>query len=93
MSPPSGGAMPAPTSAAVAAFTALVPDGAVVTSRPMFGNAAAFVDGNMFTGLFGDDLFVRVSADDATRLHAAGGAAFAPMPERPMRGYTTLPRP
>jgi TfoX/Sxy family transcriptional regulator of competence genes len=93
MSPASGGAMPKPAAAAAAAFSELVPDDAAVTSRPMFGNPAAFVNGNMFTGLFGDDLFVRLSDNDATRLHAAGGADFAPMPGRPMKGYTTLPQP
>ena len=85
--------MPKPTAAAAAAFSDLVPDDPAVTARPMFGNPAAFVNGNMFAGLFGDDLFVRLSDDDATRLHAAGGGDFAPMPGRPMKGYTTLPRP
>ena len=93
MSPASGGKVPKPSADAAAVFAELVPDDAAVTARPMFGNPAAFINGNLFTGLFGDDLFVRVADDDATRLLAAGGADFAPMPGRPMRGYTTLPRP
>jgi TfoX/Sxy family transcriptional regulator of competence genes len=83
--------MPKPTGDSAAAFAKLVPDDPAVTARPMFGNPAAFVNGNLFTGLFGDNLFVRVSDDDGARLRAAGGSDFAPMPGRPMRGYTTLP--
>jgi TfoX/Sxy family transcriptional regulator of competence genes len=93
MSPERGSAMPKPTAAAAAAFSELVPDDPMVTARPMFGNPAAFVNGNLFTGLFGDDLFVRLSEDDETRLRTAGGADFAPMPGRPMKAYTTLPQP
>jgi hypothetical protein len=82
--------MPRPGPAALAAFQALVPEAAGVTTRPMFGNQAAFVNGNMFAGLFGDALFVRVGDEDRDRLLAAGGSAFEPMPGRPMRGYTCL---
>ncbi len=91
MSPATGGAMPKPSPAAAAAFATLLPDDPAVTARPMFGNPAAFVNGNMFTGLFGDNLFVRLSATDDLRLRGGGGTDFAPMPGRPMRGYTTLP--
>jgi TfoX/Sxy family transcriptional regulator of competence genes len=83
--------MPKPSGDSAAAFATLVPDEPAVTARPMFGNPAAFVNGNLFTGLFGDNLFVRVSDDDSVRLRAAGGSDFAPMPGRPMKGYTTLP--
>jgi TfoX/Sxy family transcriptional regulator of competence genes len=83
--------MPKPSGDSAAAFVGLVPDDPAVTARPMFGNPAAFVNGNLFTGLFGDDLFVRVADDDGARLRAAGGSDFAPMPGRPMKGYTTLP--
>jgi TfoX/Sxy family transcriptional regulator of competence genes len=83
--------MPKPSGDSAAAFAKLVPDDPAVTARPMFGNPAAFVNGNLFTGLFGDELFVRVSDDEGARLRASGGSDFAPMPGRPMRGYTTLP--
>lgn len=91
VSPATSGSMPKPSGDSAAAFAQLVPDDPAVTSRPMFGNPAAFVNGNLFTGLFGDELFVRVADDDAVRLRAAGGSDFAPMPGRPMKGYTTLP--
>ena len=86
---PAGG-MPRPSEGALAAFQSLVPDVAGVTARPMFGNRAAFVNGNMFAGLFGDALFVRVDSDGRQRLLAEGGSDFEPMPGRPMRGYTCL---
>lgn len=85
------GGMPKPSENARAAFQALVPDAPGVTTRPMFGNLAAFVNGNMFTGLFGEDLFVRLQDADRDRLIEQGGADFEPMPGRAMKGYVTLP--
>jgi TfoX/Sxy family transcriptional regulator of competence genes len=58
----------------------------------MFGNVAAFVNGNMFTGLFGRELFVRLSEDDRAELIGEGGAEFQPMPGRAMKEYVSLPR-
>lgn len=83
--------MPKPSAEAKAAFQSLVPAHPSVTMRPMFGNLAAFVNGNMFTGLFGEDLFVRVSEADRARLLEQGGADFAPMAGRAMKGYVVLP--
>jgi TfoX/Sxy family transcriptional regulator of competence genes len=91
VSPASGGSVPKPSGGSAAAFAKLVPDDPAVTARQMFGNPAAFVNGKLFTGLFGDNLFVRVSDDEGARLRAAGGSDFAPMPGRPMKGYRTLP--
>jgi TfoX/Sxy family transcriptional regulator of competence genes len=87
----SGGGFPRPSAAARDAFQALIPDDPAVAARPMFGNLAAFVNGNMFTGLFGEDLFVRVSEDDRGKLLKEGGADFSPMPGRAMKGYVALP--
>jgi TfoX/Sxy family transcriptional regulator of competence genes len=84
-------AMPRPTDEAREAFRALVPADPSVTLRPMFGNLAAFVNGNMFAGLFGDDLFVRVREADHAALLAKGGKDFEPMPGRAMTGYAVLP--
>ena len=91
MSPMAPGAMPKPSDDAKTAFTKLVPGGPTVTMRPMFGNLAAFVNGNMFAGLFGEDLFVRLSEDESAKVRNQGGRDFAPMPGRPMRGYVTVP--
>jgi TfoX/Sxy family transcriptional regulator of competence genes len=86
-----GGAMPKPSEQAKAAFTRLVPGGPTVTLRPMFGNLAAFVNGNMFAGLFGEDLFVRLPDGDSAKVRKQGGRDFAPMAGRPMNGYVTVP--
>jgi TfoX/Sxy family transcriptional regulator of competence genes len=91
MSPMEGGAMPKPSEQAKAAFTRLVPDGPSVTLRPMFGNLAAFVNGNMFAGLFGEDLFLRLPEDESAKVRKQGGRDFAPMAGRPMKGYVTVP--
>ena len=91
MSPMEGGRMPKPSDQAKAAFTKLVPDGPAVTLRPMFGNLAAFVNGNMFAGLFGEDLFVRLPEDESDKVRKQGGRDFAPMAGRPMKGYVTVP--
>ncbi len=94
MSPSSGSEMPKMPKTDVetkAFFRSIVPEDPDITVRPMFGNLAAFVHGNMFTGLFGTDLFVRLSADDRAELERAGGGPFEPMPGRAMTGYTLLP--
>src|SRR6202521_1127715 len=91
MSPMEGGAMPKPSDQAKAAFTKLVPDGPSVTMRPMCGNLAAFVNGNMFAGLFGEDLFVRLPDDESVHVRKQGGRDFEPMPGRAMKGYVTVP--
>jgi TfoX/Sxy family transcriptional regulator of competence genes len=91
MSPTEGGTMPKPSEDAKTAFTKLVPRGPTVTLRPMFGNLAAFVNGNMFAGLFGDDLFVRLPEEESAKVRTHGGRDFAPMAGRPMKGYVTVP--
>ncbi|HVD46737.1 MAG TPA: TfoX/Sxy family protein [Candidatus Limnocylindria bacterium] len=91
MSPMEGGAMPKPSEDAKAAFTKLVPAGPTVTLRPMFGNLAAFVNGNMFAGLFGEDLFVRLPETESAAVRRQGGRDFAPMAGRAMKGYVTVP--
>jgi TfoX/Sxy family transcriptional regulator of competence genes len=85
------GGMPKPSERAKSHFQELVPAEPAVSLRPMFGNLAGFVNGNMFTGLFGESLFVRVSDRDRDELLAEGGSDFAPMPGRPMRGYVVVP--
>lgn len=71
-------------------FRALVPDDPRVEVKPMFGQLAAFVNGNMFLGLFGSDVGVKLAADDLATLRSAGGGSFGPE-ERPMAGFATVP--
>jgi len=76
----------------VARFHALVPNDAGVTVRPVFGQPAAFVAGNMFLGVFGDAVFVRLSEEDRAAGRLPDGARpFEPMPGHPMREYVVLP--
>jgi TfoX N-terminal domain len=57
----------------------------------MFGNLGAFVQGNMFMGLFGADIGLKLGPADADELRVVEGAGpFGPA-ERPMGGYVTLP--
>ena len=84
--------LPKPGEEVKEAFRDLVPTEPGVALKPMFGNLASFVHGNMFAGLFGEELFVRLPDADQERLLAEGGTQFAPMPGRPMRGYITVPR-
>jgi TfoX/Sxy family transcriptional regulator of competence genes len=60
--------------------------------RLMFGYPAGFVNGNMFTGVFQESLFVRLDeAQRAELLEVEGAALFEPMKGRPMREYVVLP--
>ena len=59
--------MPKADPAAKDEFRSLVPDDPRVTVRPMFGSVAAFVDGQMFMGLYGEDLFVRCANGEGFR--------------------------
>ncbi len=83
--------MPKPSEQAKTAFQKLVPPDPSVATRPMFGNLAGFVNGKMFCGLFGEDLFVRVSDEDQAKVRKQGGRAFEPMPGRAMTGYVVVP--
>jgi len=59
--------------------------------RQMFGYPAAFVGGNMVTGLHQESWLVRLGADERSSLADEGWQTFSPMPGRPMREYLTLP--
>lgn len=85
--------IPRPEKASVDLFKSLVPNDPNVTIRPMFGNISAFVNGNMFFGLFGNHLFVRLSIEDQGELLKKKGASnLEPMKGRPMKDYIVLPR-
>ncbi len=82
--------VPKPTEEDKERFRALVPDDPRVEVKPMFGNLGAFVNGNMFMGLLGADIGLKL--DDAGRetLIGQGGGPFGPE-DRPMGEYVTLP--
>jgi len=85
------GMMPKPSEQAKEAFARLVPDEPSVTMRPMFGNISAFVNGNMFAGLFGEDLFVRLPEEQAAPIRKQGGRNFEPVAGHAMSGYVVVP--
>jgi TfoX/Sxy family transcriptional regulator of competence genes len=82
--------MPKPSEQAKAAFTKLVPGDPAITLKPMFGNLAAFVNGHMFAGLFGEDLFVRLPDAEAQPIMKAGGRPFEPVAGHAMSGYVIV---
>jgi len=75
-------------------FESLIPDDDPrITIRPMFGNLASFVNGNLFAGLFGDSLFVRLSQSQAEEFQKIKGTKnFEPMEGRPMKAYFLVPK-
>jgi TfoX/Sxy family transcriptional regulator of competence genes len=82
--------VPRPTEDDKERFRALVPEDPRVEVKPMFGNLGAFVNGNMFMGLFGSDVGIKVDPAEQDRLRDAGAGPYGPA-ERPMGGYLTLP--
>lgn len=83
--------MPKPTQETKDFFASIVPEHPDVAIRPMFGQLSAVVRGNMFMGIFGEDVLVRLPEEDRATVIAAGGNVFEPMAGRPMREYVVLP--
>jgi hypothetical protein len=83
--------IPKPTEADKDYFRSIVPDDPRVEVKPMFGNVAAFVNGNMFMGLFGPDVGVRLPEKSrSSLLEIEGAGPFGP-DGRPMGEYVALP--
>src|SRR5207249_2191594 len=76
--------IPKPDEEAKEFFRSVVPEEPDVAIRPMFGNVSGFVNGNMFMGLFGNGLFLRLPDGERDQVMAGGGSSFEPMPGRPM---------
>jgi TfoX/Sxy family transcriptional regulator of competence genes len=83
--------MPKPTQQDREFFESIVPDDPRVEVKPMFGNLGAFVNGNMFIGLFGGDIGIKLGDEDRDALLSEEGAGPFGPEERPMGGYVTLP--
>jgi TfoX/Sxy family transcriptional regulator of competence genes len=60
--------------------------------RKMFGYPAYFINGNMFAGIHGETLFLRLSDSDVEKLTKThrGVSFFEPMLGRPMKGYVAV---
>ena len=65
--------LPKPTEETKSYFGSIVPDHPAITIRPMFGQLSAFVNGNMFMGIFGEDVLVRLPEADREEVLGAGG--------------------
>ena len=84
--------LPSADPGAVQRFSELTPTGPGITVKKVFGQPAAFINGNMFFGVFGPNLFLRLSAEqreEASRSFRA--QPFEPMKGRPMTEYICLP--
>src|SRR5258708_30728536 len=86
-----GGGVPKPSDDGKAAFSKLVPDEPAVTLKPMFGQLSAFVNGNMFCGIFGEELMVRLPDAEIAAVKKQGGRGFEPMAGHKMGGYVVVP--
>ncbi len=72
-------------------FASVMP-GPPAAQRKMFGYPAGFVNGNMFMGLFQDDMILRLPESHREEfLKLDGAKIFEPMPGRPMREYVAVP--
>jgi hypothetical protein len=72
-------------------FAAVLADYPDAQRKKMFGYPAAFVGGNMATGLFADTWVVRLPADEIEPAKAAGAGSFEPIPGRPMKAFVVIP--
>jgi hypothetical protein len=59
--------------------------------KKMFGYPAAFVGGNMATGLFAEHWVVRLPDGEIAEAKAAGAGSFEPMPGKPMKAFVVVP--
>jgi TfoX/Sxy family transcriptional regulator of competence genes len=61
--------------------------------RKMFGHPVHFVNDHMFAGIFGNDIFIRLSEAERDRLFSEVDEAqpFEPLQGRPMREYAVIP--
>ena len=83
--------MPKPSEEAKAAFARVVPDEPAVTLKPMFGQMSAFVNGNMFCGIYGEELVVRLPPAEIEAVKKQGGRDFEPVAGHKMGGYVVVP--
>src|SRR2546423_7379651 len=79
--------MPMASGQSRAAVARVVPAEPAVTIKPMFGQMSGFVNGNMFIGIFGDDLILRLPEEEIAKVKKQGGRDFEPMAGHKMGGY------
>ena len=72
-------------------FAAVMDGFPAVERRKMFGYPAAFVGGNMATGLFAEQWVVRLPEPELVAAVDHGATPFEPLPGRPMKGFVVIP--
>ena len=66
---------------------------AVIERRKMFGCPAYYINGNMFAGVYGTQLFLRLPPDTRAELQSSMDAKpFEPIAGRPMKEYMAMPQ-
>jgi TfoX/Sxy family transcriptional regulator of competence genes len=81
-----------PSPKLVALFEQLTAGLPMAEPRRMFGNPAAFANGQMFASLFGEHMILRLpEAEREAFIKAYDTHLFAPMPGKPMREYVEVP--
>jgi TfoX/Sxy family transcriptional regulator of competence genes len=80
-----------PTPEAIERLGRVRPKSPAVERRTMFGYPCLFAKGNMFGGLFGDDLFIRLPEPYRSEFIARkDGRLFEPTPGRVMKDYALV---
>src|SRR5258708_22086348 len=73
-------------------FTQVAPVAADVEMKKVFSYPACFVNGNMFAGLHGNMMILRLPEPARQRfIETCNAAIFEPMPGRPMKEYVVIP--
>lgn len=81
-----------PTPELIALFHAVLPDDTRIERKKMFGYDAAFMNGNLFAGVFETSLMVRLGDAERAKLLALPGAVtLEPVPGKVMKEYVKLP--
>jgi TfoX/Sxy family transcriptional regulator of competence genes len=81
-----------PSPELIALFHAVLPDDTRIERRKMFGYDAAFMNGNLFGGIFETSLTIRLGDAERAKLLAMPGAApFEPVAGKVMKEYVVLP--
>ena len=74
------------------AYESSLPTDPRITTKAMFGGLGSFVNGNMFAGALGTQIFLRLAESDrASILQEPGSRPFEPVKGRVMAEYVVAP--
>ncbi|MBM3707653.1 MAG: TfoX/Sxy family protein [Actinobacteria bacterium] len=73
-------------------FESIIPEIPGIEKRKMFGYPVTFINGNMFMGVHGNSIILRLSNDSRVEfLKLESAKLFEPMPGRYMKEYVVIP--